>query len=69
MKSFVVCNLQFIYIYIYTEEYTLHIYIYIYIYIYIIPMIKSRRMIQTGHVARMGGRKGTCRLLAGNPEE
>ena len=42
--------------------------VYVYIYIYIIPVIKSRRMIQTGHVAHMGGRRSINRLLVGNPE-
>ena len=31
-------------------------------------MMKSRRMRWAGHVARMGGRKGVCRVLMGKPE-
>jgi hypothetical protein len=32
-------------------------------------MIKLRRMIWAGHVARMGEKKNAYRILAGNPEE
>jgi len=31
-------------------------------------MIKSRRIIWAGHVARMGGRRGAYRVLVGRPE-
>ena len=31
-------------------------------------MMKSRRMRWAGHVARMGERKGVCRVLMGKPE-
>ena len=31
-------------------------------------MIKSRRMRWTGHVARMGDRRGVYRILVGKPE-
>ena len=31
-------------------------------------MIKSRRMRWAGHVARMGERRGVCRVLVGKPE-
>jgi hypothetical protein len=34
----------------------------------IIRMIKSRRMRYTGHVARMGERRNSCRILVGKPE-
>ena len=34
----------------------------------IVWMIKSRRMRWVGHVARMGERKGVCRVLVGKPE-
>jgi hypothetical protein len=32
-------------------------------------MIKSKRMGLAGHVARMGEKRNTYRILAGNPEE
>jgi hypothetical protein len=31
-------------------------------------MIKSRRMRWIGHVARMGEKRNSCRILVGNPE-
>jgi hypothetical protein len=31
-------------------------------------MIKSRRMRWAGHVARMGEKRNTCRILVGKPE-
>jgi hypothetical protein len=31
-------------------------------------MIKSRRMIWAGHVARMGEKKNVCRIFVGKPE-
>ena len=34
----------------------------------IIGFIKSRRMRQAGHVARVGNRRGTYRVLVGKPE-
>jgi hypothetical protein len=34
----------------------------------IIRVIKSRRMRQTGHVARIGDRRGAYRVLVGKPE-
>ena len=34
----------------------------------IIRVIKSRRMRWAGHVARMGKRRGVCRVLVGKPE-
>jgi len=34
----------------------------------IVRVIKSRRMRWTGHVARMGERRGVCRVLAGKSE-
>jgi hypothetical protein len=34
----------------------------------IIRMIKSRRMIWAGHVARMGEKRNACRILVGKPE-
>jgi hypothetical protein len=34
----------------------------------IIRMIKSRRMIWAGHVARMGEKRNTYRILVGKPE-
>jgi hypothetical protein len=34
----------------------------------IIRIIKSRRMSWAGHVARMGEKRNTCRLLVGKPE-
>ena len=34
----------------------------------IIRVIKSRRMRWAGHVARMGERRGLCRVLVGRPE-
>ena len=34
----------------------------------IIRVIKSRRMKWAGHVARMGERRGVCRILVGKPE-
>jgi hypothetical protein len=34
----------------------------------IIRIIKSRRMIWAGHVARMGEKWNACRLLVGKPE-
>jgi len=34
----------------------------------IVPIIKSRRMRQAGHVARMGERKGAYRVLMWKPE-
>jgi len=34
----------------------------------IIWVIKSRRMRWAGHVARMGERRGVCRVLVGKPE-
>jgi hypothetical protein len=34
----------------------------------IVRMIKSRRMSSTGHVARMGERRGVYRVLVGKPE-
>jgi hypothetical protein len=34
----------------------------------IIRMIKSRRMRWSGYVARMGDRRGACRVLVGRPE-
>ena len=34
----------------------------------IIRFIKSRRFSWSGHVARMGGRRGEYRVLVGNPE-
>jgi hypothetical protein len=41
----------------------MYVYIYVYVYIYIYnSVIRSRRMIQTGHVARMGERRSTDRL-------
>jgi len=33
-----------------------------------IRVIKSRRMRCTGHVARLGERRGVCRVLVGKPE-
>ena len=33
-----------------------------------VGVIKSRRMRQAGHVARMGERRGVCRILVGKPE-
>ena len=35
----------------------------------IVRVIKSKRMIWTGHVARMGERRGVYRVLMGNPGE
>jgi hypothetical protein len=35
----------------------------------IVRMIKSRRMRWAGNVARMGERRGVCRVLVGKPEE
>jgi hypothetical protein len=35
----------------------------------IVRVIKSRRMTWAGHVARMGKRRGVCRVLVGKPEE
>ena len=35
----------------------------------IVRVIKSRRMRWAGHVARMGERRGVCRVLVGKPEE
>jgi len=35
----------------------------------IVRVIKSRRMGLTGHVARMGERRGVYRVLVGKPEE
>jgi hypothetical protein len=34
----------------------------------IIRVIKSRRLRWSGHVARMGERRGACRVLVGKPE-
>jgi hypothetical protein len=34
----------------------------------IIRIIKSRRIIWTGHVARMGEKRNACRILVGKPE-
>jgi len=34
----------------------------------IVRVIKSRRMRWAGHVARMGERRGVCRILVGKPE-
>ena len=34
----------------------------------IVRVIKSRRMREAGHVARMGGRRGVYRVLVGKPE-
>jgi len=34
----------------------------------IIWVIKSRRMGWAGHVARLGARRGACRVLVGKPE-
>jgi len=34
----------------------------------IVPVIKSRRMRWTGHVARMGERRGKCRVLVAKSE-
>ena len=34
----------------------------------IVRVIKSRRMRWTGHVARVGGRRGVYRVLVGKPE-
>jgi hypothetical protein len=34
----------------------------------IIRMMKSRRMRLARHVARIGGKRNTCRLLVGKPE-
>ena len=34
----------------------------------IIRVIKSRRMRCAGHVARMGERRGICRIVVGKPE-
>ena len=34
----------------------------------IVRVIKSRRMSWAGHVARMGERRGVCRVLVGKPE-
>jgi len=34
----------------------------------IVRVTKSRRMRWTGHVARMGERRGVCRVLVGKPE-
>jgi hypothetical protein len=34
----------------------------------IIWVIKSRRMRWAGHVARMGEKRGACRILVGRPE-
>ena len=34
----------------------------------IVRVIKSRRMILAGHVARMGERRGVYRVLVGKPE-
>jgi hypothetical protein len=34
----------------------------------IIRIIKARRMRWAGHVARMGEKRNTCRLLVGKPE-
>jgi hypothetical protein len=31
-------------------------------------MIKSRRMREAGHVARMGEKRNACRILVGKPE-
>jgi hypothetical protein len=31
-------------------------------------MIKSKRMIWAGHVARMGEKRNACRISVGNPE-
>jgi len=36
---------------------------------HIIGVIKSRRMRWSGHVARMGERRGVYRVLVGEPEE
>ena len=36
--------------------------------LYSSPNIKSRRMRWTGHVARMGDRRGTFEVLVGRPE-
>jgi hypothetical protein len=34
----------------------------------IVRVIKSRRMRWAGHVARMGDKRGVCRVLVGKPE-
>jgi hypothetical protein len=34
----------------------------------IVRVIKSRRMRRVGHVARMGARRGVCRVLVAKPE-
>jgi len=34
----------------------------------IVRVVKSRRMIWAGHVARMGEGSGVCRVLVGKPE-
>jgi len=34
----------------------------------IVRVVKSRRMRCVGHVARMGERRGVCRVLVGKPE-
>jgi len=34
----------------------------------IVWVIKSRRMRWAGHVARMGKRRGVCKVLVGKPE-
>jgi hypothetical protein len=34
----------------------------------IVRVIKSRRMRWAGHVARMGEKRGACRILVGRPE-
>jgi len=34
----------------------------------IVRVIKSRRMRWAGHLARMGGERGMCRVLVGKPE-
>jgi hypothetical protein len=34
----------------------------------IIPVMRSRRLRRTGHVARMGERTGTYKVLVGKPE-
>jgi hypothetical protein len=38
------------------------------VYAVIITMIKSRRMRCTGHVARIGEKRNTYRILVGKPE-
>ena len=35
----------------------------------IVRVIKSRRMRWAGHVARMGERRGVCRVLVGKPRD